>query len=498
MHDVAAGWLMTSLAPSPVMVSLVQAAVTLPMFLLALPAGALADVVDRRRVLLLTQTWGLVAAGSLAVFTVAGSTTPSALLIFTFALGAGAALNAPAFQAVIPELVPKGELPAALTLNGVAINLSRAVGPAVGGAILAMAGPGWVFSLNALSFLAVIVVLYRWRRPERKSALPAERLWGAMRVGVRYARHAPALQAVLVRGGAFILCASALWALLPLIARQELGRGPAGYGLVVGSLGAGAVAGAALLPRIRRRISPDRLVAIATMLFAAVLLAAAFVRSFPVFCGAMAVGGSAWLALLTSFNTSAQVAVPSWVRGRALSAYLLVFFGGMAAGSALWGKVAALTSIPAALALAAAGMIAGLAATVRLTLGAAEVPDLTASKHWPTARFEADPEPDRGPVVVTTEYRIDPDALPDFTRAMVELRRIRLRDGALRWELYSDPGDPGRYVEAFAVESWLEHLRQHERITVADREVEARPRSFHTVESPPAVTHLVAEPLPKL
>ena len=260
MHDVGAGWLMTSLAPSPLMVALVQVATNLPVFLLALPAGALADVVDRRRLLLVTQSWMLAAAVALGSLTIAGVTTPWVLLSLTFVLALGAAINAPAWQTITPELVSRQELPAAITLSGVGINAARAVGPARAGLIIAATNPGVVFLLNGVSFLGIIVVLYHWRRPPQESVLPAERFIGAMRAGMRYVRHAPALQAVLIRAGAFILFGSVLWALLPGLARFELAQGPSGYGILLGSLGLGAVAGAAILPRTRQKVSGDKLV----------------------------------------------------------------------------------------------------------------------------------------------------------------------------------------------------------------------------------------------
>src|SRR2546426_7243532 len=268
MHNVAAAWLMTSLAPSPTMVALVQAATSLPVFLVALPAGAIADLVDRRRLLLLTQGWMLLAAGGLGALTLMGASTPWLLLTLTFALGLGAAMNAPAWQAIIPELITGSEVRAAVTLNGVGYNLARAVGPALGGLTVGALGSGAVFILNALSFLGVMVVLYGWKRPVGEHALPAEDAFGAMRSGIRYIRYAPALRAVLSRTAVFIFGGSALWALLPLVARQELALNATGYGVLLGCLGAGAVIGAALLPQIQRRLSTDLFLAGATLLFA--------------------------------------------------------------------------------------------------------------------------------------------------------------------------------------------------------------------------------------
>jgi MFS family permease len=497
MQDVGAAWLMTSLTTSPVLIASLQAAMTLPVFLLALPAGALADVVDRRRLLLVTQGWMLLTAAVLGLLTVSGFSTASILLAATFSLGLGTALNAPAWQAIIPELVPREQLGSALALNGAGINLARAAGPALGGLLIAAAGPGATFLLNAASFLGVLIVLARWRRPPRHSLLPTERILGAMRTGLRYVRHAPDLRSVMLRSGAFMLFGSAMWALLPAVARFELGVGPEGYGLLLAALGVGAVLGAAALPRLRRALTPERVAAAAGLVFTAVLLGMAWVKSDLGMGFVLGAAGAAWLVLLTTFHTAAQAVLPAWVRGRGLAVYLLVFFGAMALGSTLWGALAEYTSLATSLTVAAFGVLVGGLLTARQRLGTVEGMNLTPSRHWPAPSVSGDPALDSGPVLVTVEYRIDPARASEFTREMAEVRRIRLRDGALRWSLLNDSADPWRYVESFAVESWLEHLRQHERITVADRAIESRARAFHLGPEPPVVSHFIARDLPR-
>ena len=491
MHEVGAGWLMTSLTTSPLMIALMQTATTLPIFMLGLPAGALADLADRRRMLLFTQGWMLVAAAVLGLLTLLDTTTPWVLLMLTFVLGAGAAMNAPAWQATAPDLVPRADLPAAVALTGMGLNLARAVGPALGGAVVAMTGPGAVFLLNALSFLSVMFVLYRWPRTAQDSTAPAEQVLGAIRAGIRYVRYAPALRAVLIRTGLFVLFASALWALLPVLARHEMGLNSIGYGILFGCLGTGAVAGAILLPAMRSRLSTDSLVAGATLSFAAVIVATAQVRHFGLLCVVMIAGGVAWIALMASFNVATQMAVPSWVRARALALYLLVFQGGMAAGGVLWGEVTEHAGIAVAFVCAAVGLVVGLAAMVRYPLKEHEKLDLTPSTHWPEPTVVIEPHPDDGPVLVMVEYRIDPKQARDFTLAMQDVRQLRLRDGAFRSGLYRDSADPGRYVETFVVESWAEHLRQHERVTVSDRIAEDRARAFHIDDAPPGVSHYI-------
>ncbi|HJY82777.1 MAG TPA: MFS transporter [Candidatus Binatia bacterium] len=492
MQNVGAAWLMTSLTPSPTLVALVQAVTSLPVFFAALPAGALADVVDRRRLLLWTQGWMLVAAAMLGALTLLGRTSPGALLTLTFALGLGAAMNAPAWQAIIQELVPLRELPVAVALNSVGFNLARAVGPALGGLVVAAAGTGAVFLLNAASFLGVMVVLCRWQPVPRESALPAEHVLGAMQAGMRYVRYAPALQALLMRAGVFILGGSALWALLPLLAQNQLGLDASGYGVLLGCLGVGAVAGAALLPRARQRVSADLLIAGATVLFATVLLTLAFLRQVVLLCAAMSMAGVAWMVLTSTFNVTAQTVVPAWVRARALAVYLLVFNGGMAAGSVLWGVVAARVGTPMALVSAAVGLILGLTVMRRYRLVTAEALDLTPSPHWSDPPIVNIPCSDAGPVLVMVEYRIDPRQARGFAAAMHALRVVRRRDGAIRWGVYGDVADPGRYIETFVVASWAEHLRQHERMTMSDRAVQQRARAFHIGDAPPAVAHLVS------
>ena len=491
MQNVGAAWLMTSLAPSPTMVALVQAATSLPVFLVALPAGAIADLIDRRRLLLATQGWMLAAATLLGVFTILDVMTPWILLILTFALGLGAAMNAPAWQAILPELVGESELRAAVTLNGVGYNVARAVGPALGGIIVAILGSGAVFILNALSFLGVMIILYRWPRVAQVSALPAEDVFGAMRAGVRYVRHAPSVQTVLLRTGAFIIGGSALWALLPLVARDEWALGATGYGVILGCLGAGAVAGGMFLPRIQQRLSTDALLASAIVLFALATAGPVYAPHLTLLCAVMLVGGVAWIAIMSTFNVAAQVTVPGWVRARALAVYGIVAQGGMALGSAFWGVVAERLSLSTTLLCAAAALAASLVASLWYRLKLEDEVDLSPSPHWPEPVLFSEPRPDAGPVLVTVEYTVDAARARDFAAAMRGVRIFRLRDGAYRWGLYNDSAVPTRFVETFVVESWAEHLRQHERVTVADREVERTVRAFHTGATPPTITHLI-------
>ncbi len=493
MQDVGEAWLMVSFTRSPFLVALIETAGSLPVVLLALPAGALADIVDRRRLLLVTQIWMLVAAALMGALTIGGLMSPWLLLTLTFTLGLGAALNSPAWQAIVPELVPHKDLAAAMTLSSVAFNVSRAVGPAIGGFLVATAGSGAVFLLNAISFLGVIVVIYRWSRSTEKQTLPREHVWGAMRAGVRYTRHAPEVQAVLIRTGVFIFCASALWALLPLQARIKLGLGAVGYGVLLGCLGAGALLGASVLAKLRTSLSNNTLVVLASILFAAATVVLANSGSVWLTGGGMVLGGVAWTTCMSSFNTAAQTVAPGWARGRVLALFTLVLLGGLAVGSPAWGGFATRLGIARALDLAAAGLIVGLLVSLRYRLIRLEDLILTPWVHWPEPVVVVRPEPDDGPVLVTVEFQIDPNRSMEFRRAMKDMKRVRRRDGAFRWGLFGDTSDPGRFVETYLVESWAEHLRQHERITEADRKIEERAYSFHLGDSLPEANHLIAE-----
>lgn len=494
MQSVGAAWLMTSLAPVPLLVALVQTATNLPTFLLALPAGALADILDRRRLLLYSQAWMLVSAALLGVLTLRGHTTPWVLLALVFALGLGAAMNAPAWQAIVPELVEPHELSAAIALNSAGFNLARAVGPALGGLLVAAFGPALTFLLNAASFVGVLGVLVAWKRPVPQTELPPERLAEAIVGGVRYIRHAVTLHSVLIRTALYLLSASALWALLPLIARFELGMGPTGYGVLLAFLGSGAVIGAVILPSLQRVVSTERLLAISSLGFACGLAAPAIRPSWPLIDLGLLLAGISWLISLSRFNVTVQAVVPEWIRGRALAVYLLVVFGVLSLGSTLWGALAGWLGLTTTLAVAAGVMIGGMGLGRMVRLPDSDNLNLTPALHWPEPLVAGPLLPEQGPVFVTIEYRIDPERRAEFQAAMRAVRRIRLRDGALRWTLLRDTADPSRYVESFVSRSWLEHLRQHERVTVEDRAIEERAGAFHVGDRPPVISHYVSEP----
>jgi len=492
MQDVGAGWLMTSLSSSPLMVALVQAATSFPIMLLALPAGALADIVGRRRLLLLTQGWMLLAAAALGGLTLLGMTTAPLLLGLTLALGVGSAFTMPAWSAMIPELVGRKDLQAAITLNGLAMNVSRAIGPALAGYIMALTSPGAVFLLNAASFVGVIVVLSRWKSPAKTSELPAERLLGAMRNGLRYARHCQPLKAVMIRAGSFFFFASANWALLPLLVRHKFHGGPGDYGMVLGAIGLGAVGSVFILPRLRQRISTDVLEKVGVTFYAATLALMAVVPALPWLLATALVAGMAWLGVMASIQGVAQMALPAWVRARGLSMVMVVVMAGMAGGSMVWGQVAAHCSVPAALQISAVGLALSVFATWRVKLVQMEGIDLTPSLHWPAPTVDQMPALDRGPVLVTLAYQVTPARLSEFLRLMRRQRVARQRDGAFYWQLFQDAAGGDIYLETFLAESWLEHLRYHERVTQADRLLQDEILLCLADASQPDVTHYLA------
>jgi len=492
MQSVAAVWLMTSLTPSPIMAALVQTAASLPLVLLALPAGAIADMVDRRKLLLVSQTWMLLSSAALGVLTWYGREDPWLLLGLTFSLGVGAALTAPAWLAITLELVPRAELPAAVSLSSASLNLARAVGPAIGGFVVSLFGVGPAFLLNAASFLAVLVALVRWRREPIVRLLPREQVFGAMRSGLRFVRNSPALKRILQRVGLYVIFSSALWALLPVVARHEMHSGASGYGVLLGSLGLGAVVGAVVMPRLRPRYTSDAVVDVTSLAFAAVAGAVGLLPVFAFACVVLVVCGFCWMVPLSTLNIETQSIAPAWVRARALAFHLLVLQGGLALGSALWGWTADQLGAPRALQISAGGLILAVAASRLIRLRPTSHINLTPSVAWPPKEIVEAAGYDEGPVLVTVEYEIDPAHEEGFLEAMAIVRRMRRRGGARRWGVFADAARPGVYLESFLVESWLDHLRQHERMTVSDRNVSERARAFHVGAEPPIVRHLIA------
>jgi MFS family permease len=419
-------------------------------------------------------------------------TTAPLLLGLTLALGLGSAFTMPAWSAMIPELVGRKDLHAAITLNGLAMNVSRAIGPALAGYIMALTSPGAVFLLNALSFVGVIAVLFRWKNPAKTSELPAERLLGAMRNGLRYVRHSRPVQAVMIRAGSFFFFASANWALLPLLVKHDFHGGPGDYGMVLGAIGLGAVGSVFWLPSLRRQLSTDVLKKAGATLYAATLALMAVVPTLPCLLATALVAGMAWLGVMASIQGVAQMALPAWVRARGLSMVMVVVMAGMAGGALVWGQIASHLSVPQALQIAAVGLAFSVLATWRIRLTQMEGIDLTPSMHWPAPALDQAPDFDRGPVLVTLAYQVDAQHLSEFLHLMDRQRVARQQDGAFYWQLFQDAAVSDRYLETFLAESWLEHLRQHERVTQADRLLQDQISQCLAGASKSVVTHYLA------
>jgi MFS family permease len=491
MRDVASSWLVADISNSPSAVALVQAAGTLPIFLLAIPAGVFSDILDRRRLLIVIQLALAGVSATLMLLAQSGGLTVATLVGLTFLGGIGAALMGPTWQAIVPELVPKHDLKNAVALNSLGFNIARAIGPAAGGALLAAFGAAFTYGADVASYLLVICALLWWRRkPDDDDAL-SEQFFGAFRAGLRYARASRSLHVVLLRAAIFFLFASVAWSLLPLVARNLLQGGAGFYGILLGAVGAGAILGALVLPRLRRHLAADGLMLLSAALTAGVLAALSFAPPAPVAVGILLLLGASWITALTTLNGTMQAVLPNWVRGRGLAIYLTVFNGALTGGSLLWGLVAEQAGIPATLLVGAGGLIvsAVLARLVRLPAGEA---DLTPSNHWPEPLLAEPVEHDRGPVMITVQYRVKKQDRAAFLAVLKTLSEERRRDGAYAWGISEDTADPEQLLEWFMVESWAEHLRQHRRVSKTDQDLQQAALAFHAGPDKPVVRHYLA------
>jgi len=492
IQAVGASWLMTSIAPSPDMVALVQASTTLPIMLLSLPAGAIADIWDRRVIMLIAQSVMLTVSIVLAVVAYFGHMTPWTLLSLTFLLSCGTALYGPAWQSSVGEQVPRADVPAAVSLNSLSFNLARTAGPAIGGLIVATAGPPAAFLVNATTYIGLMVVLANWRRKVPALTLPPESMGTAIFAGIRYTRLSPAIRTVLVRGFFFGLMGSAIWALMPLIARDLLQGGALTYGMLFGAFGVGAVGGALMSTTIRQRVTSETIITVASVVFGLMAVGISFSEWMVLTMAMLLLSGASWVLALSTLNITVQTSAPRWVVGRAVAIYQMVTFGGLAAGSWMFGELAESHGISRSL------MIAGAAMTVSAALGLLmrlEQPggmNLDPLRTTPVPPdMSAEVVPQSGPVVITVQYQIAPEDRDAFMFAMREMRRIRRRDGARRWTLLQDIDDPRLWTERFQSPTWLEYLRQRQRFTVADREAALRVRAFHRGEEPPKIHHML-------
>lgn len=489
MQSVAAAWLMVSINAGPMFVALTQTASALPFFLFALPAGALGDIIDRRKLILTMEIWMATIAIVLAMVVITGFVSPRLLLGLTFALSAGDAVETPAWRAVLPELVAKEDLEAASALNGIEFNLARATGPGLAGLLISLCGISTAFIVNSVSFIGIIYVVARWKRPHRRQTAPPEGVTGATIAGLRYVRYSTAVRAVIIRAGVVMFFASALLALLPTLANHVSG-GPIAFGLLLGCFGAGAVVGALILQYARARWSTEAVVSSGIAIVGLATVAAGMLRDLPILCVVMLIGGSGWIVFISLMSALVQKLVPDWVRARVSAVFILVFQGAVAAGSAGWGALGERVGVPMSLMFAGIGTLVSIGLGMFLRLPDTTV-DVTPWNHWrmPVIPDGTELGLQSGPVLVTVEYTIDLENASNFLKAMNHFEQIRRRDGAFRWGIYRDMERPGVYLETYVVSSWAEHLRQHERSIRADNTLEERRDKYLIKES--KVRHLI-------
>ena len=495
MRDVANAWLATELSSSPTAVAAIQAAATLPVFLLALPAGVLADTLDRRRFLILVQVGLGLVSGMLALLAWRNALTIEILIGMAFLGGVGAALMGPTWQSVVPELVPRNALRSAVALNSLGVNISRAVGPAIGGLLLAAFGAAVTYGVDLASYVLVIGALLWWKRPARPTDPLREHFFSALRAGLRFTRAHSKLHVVLLRAAVFFAFSSSIWALLPLVAKDLLKGGPSMYGVLLGAVGTGAIAGALAIPRLQERLGSDKLLLLAAVVTAGGMVMLCVLPVVQVALPLFLLLGAAWITALTTLGGVAQAILPDWVRGRALAVYQMVFNGALAGGSLVWGSVANQWGLTHALLAAATGLLLGAVALYRLRLPKGDE-DLTPAHQWPEPFHGLEIADDRGPVMVQIEYRVQDADREAFLRAVHKRSELRLRDGAFNWGVMEDPDDPHKLIEWFLVESWAEHLRQHRRAPHADADLQQEVARFHTAGEPPRVRHLLGVAMP--
>ena len=499
MYDVGASWLMTSLAPNPLFVSLITTATTLPIFLFALPSGTLSDIFDRRSILLIACVYMFTISTILGILTLVGVTTPTVLLMLTFALGAGMTMIRTPIIPIMSGLVSSSELPAALTLSAVAGNIGRVVGSAVGGFIVAAFAPWAVFFLNSASFLGMIIVLSRLPRnshTHKQSSLPPENIIRAIRAQIRYVRYSQPAHVLIVRAGLFTLCSSALLSLLPLLAKHELILDSIGFGLLLGSFATGAIIGGiVILPKLRPNISVESLISGSIGLLAIVIFATGYIRDFAILCIFMGLGGVAYITILSKFYTIGMKSAPKWIGARVLAVYLLVLNGGLAVGSVIWGIIANSFGIPLTLSIASLALGATIIAKKRYSTTLLDDLDFTpASDHWslPT-ELSVDPPQNDNQALITIDYKIDPKLSDEFEQSVRELGRILKSEGMAYWELYQDTTDIGHYIEIRIADTWTDHMRQHERVTKNVQVMEDKIRALLKDGPQPIVSHYVGK-----
>ncbi|MCG8271256.1 MFS transporter [Aquamicrobium sp. NLF2-7] len=491
IQSVGAAWLMTSITTSSDMVALVQASTALPIMLFSLACGAIADSFDRRRVMLVAQSFMLIVSVLLTIFAYKGLITPWLLLSFTFLIGCGTALNNPSWQASVGDMVPREDLPAAVALNSMGFNLTRSVGPAIGGIIVAAAGAAAAFAVNAASYIALLTVLARWKPNLPASKLPRETLGAAMGAGIRYVAMSPNIGKVLLRSSTFGFTSGSILALLPLVARDLVQGGPLTFGIMLGAFGLGAVGGALISGRLRQMLSSEVMVRCAFVGFAICALTAALSSYAWLTASGLLIGGACWVLALSHFNVTVQMSTPRWVVGRALSIYQMATFGGIALGSWIWGVVAETHGVETALIASSLTMLAGGAIGFAVPLPQLTTMNLDPLNRWTEPLLSLDLKPRSGPIAIMIEYVIQEQDLPEFIELMAERGRIRRRDGARNWTLARDLENPDIWMESYHTPTWLEYVRHNTRATFADAAISERIRALHSGTERPRVRRLI-------
>jgi MFS family permease len=491
-QSVAAAWVLTVTQAGPFLIALIQVATAVPLVLLSLPTGALADVHDRRKMILAGEACCVLGGLGLTLLGVLDRLEPMGLIGLTFLIAIGYALEGPAWQAAVGDMVPKPAVASAVLLNSINYNVARALGPAIGGLLLAWLGASWVFLIATASFAGMLAAVWSWRWRPARSALPPETLREAVTAGLRFARHSLVTRRVATRSFIFGFCASSVWALLPLLALDRLGEDAVGYGILLGALGTGAVCGGFVVHPVRERLGTSRLISASAFIFAALLIVLGTVHALAVVIPVLFVGGVAWIAVVSTYNTAVQLLVPDWVKARAMAIYQMALYGGLSLGSVAWGMAAERLGVAATLVVSGAALVAGVLWALRLKIPDIALVDLRPAPIRKPELPALPIDPRRDAVMVVVEYRIGPEQERDFVRATIRLREVRLRNGASRWSLFRDAADRLKWSEVYFVDSWYEHLRLLARLTAADRELIDRVGRLHQGPPPPMVRHAIS------
>jgi MFS family permease len=493
MQNVGAAWLMVELTngqpQQQLLVSLLQSAATLPILLFSLPAGAFADIFDRKKLLIVVTVLSFLSAAALTLAYWFHLITPGWLLFFTFLIGTGLALYGPAWLASTTELVPDDDLPEAVTLNGISYNLARAIGPAIAGIIISWFGNSMVFLLNAISFMVMIPPLLLWHRPALTSVMPVERFWGSVRAGFRYAHYAKQLHKIFAHAVAFFICASSLWALLPLLARYQFHQDAKGYGIMLGTFGVGSLVTAFILPHIRLQFSRNQICFFFSVVHAISGIGVALTHNFTVANIFLLFAGASWIAVVSTLHVSTQQSAHDWVKARAIAGYLMIVFGSVSVGSFLWGLLASALTTHGALLIAMILLILSAAILTRVKLPTLTRKELEASHHWPGVDFGLYTSYQQQPVLISIEYFVEKEHQKSFLKGLKNYETVRRRDGAIHWQVYQDLADDRKITEQFIVETLVEHMRQHDRVSFSDLELEKAYLKYHGGDHPPIITH---------